>query len=231
MYRKILILGPCRSGTTFVLNALSNDQYDGYFQICKSDVRKKLVEDAQDSDLLSVMGNSPLFVAKEALGPYFIEEVNIDPVAKILVPDDYEDALIIFCLREPDSCLLSWEKSFGNKKAINHQVFNQAYSQLKQLYENYNDKIRTAVLILDDKELFQERIGQVIRGMFPFEKKDEYSTYYKYRDPDCFEIKGLLDKAMSSKVYSEEKTKIYGEVNFPAIQSSISIYQFFLGVK
>lgn len=171
MYRKIIILGPCRSGTTFVLNALSNDQYDGYFQICKNDVRKKLAEDAPDNDLLSVMGDSPFFVAKEALGPYFIEEVNIDPIAKILVPDDYADALIIFCLREPHSCFLSWEKSFGNKKAINHQVFNQAYSQLKQLYENYHDKIRTAVLILDDKELFQERIGKVIRDMYPFEKK------------------------------------------------------------
>lgn len=230
MYRKIIILGPCRSGTTFVLNALSNDQYDGYFQICKNDVRKKLAEDAPDNDLLSVMGDSPFFVAKEALGPYFIEEVNIDPIAKILVPDDYADALIIFCLREPHSCFLSWEKSFGNKKAINHQVFNQAYSQLKQLYENYHDKIRTAVLILDDKELFQERIGKVIRDMYPFEKKDEYSAYYKYRDPECFEVKGLLDKAMSSKVYSEEKTKIYGAVDFSVIQSSISIYQFFLGV-
>lgn len=230
MYRKIIILGPCRSGTTFVLNALSNDQYDGYFQICKNGIRKKLVKEVQDNDSLNIMEKSPLFVAKEALGPYFIEEAIIDPIGKLLIPDDYADALIIFCLRDPDSCFLSWETSFGIKNSINHQVFNQAYSQLKKIYENYKDKLRTSVLILDDKKLFQERIGEVIENMYPFKEKDEYRTYYKYRDPEFFEVKGLLDKAMSSKVYSEEKTKISGLVNSSVIQSSISIYQFFLGV-
>ena len=224
MYKKILIVGPCRSGTTFLLNALSNDQYVGIFQRVKSGIRHELKNGFPVNSTTHRQCAESTFVAKESFGPYFQEEVFFDPIAQYLSLTPALDELIVFAIRAPDECYMSWIKSFSSRWHVDSKVFNAAYTHLYTLYLKYKDKKNIVIFPLNKKTDCLEKLSVIKRKMMPVIRSSVYKEYIKYKDPEFFEVKGLLDKAMNSKFYSEEKTKIKVEIDAGIVSEAHMVY-------
>ncbi|GLK61749.1 MULTISPECIES: hypothetical protein [Azotobacter] len=125
MYDLVLIAGPCRSGTTFVFNALSHSDFIGVFQPLKHQIRCELSGTSSEMKFEHYVGNR--IVIKEAFGPYSLEEAGYDPVQKAVDIFQAEKILLVLVLRSPTECLASWEKAFYSDRPVNDRVFNQAY--------------------------------------------------------------------------------------------------------
>ena len=204
-----LVVGPCRSGTTFLLNWLNARGYLCLFQPLKHQIRwshyngsRKNVFNCIPQDYC---GNLSI---KEALGPYHIEEVSYDPVAKILdcLPV-FQNINLVFLIRNPKACLSSWSKAFYGGK-ITPQfilVFNEAYKNIHTLINKYSHIGNLWVLNIDSELQMKTGLCQIEK--FSANRNSMINTGFekiiKFRDPDGYEVSGLLDKAKKSNRYNK----------------------------
>lgn len=102
MYDCVLILGPCRSGTTFLFNALASSHYIGIFQPLKHILRCEHMKIDPTLSLRDFAGKR--LVLKEAFGPYLASEATYDPVELLANNLNLEKILLITILRNPIDC-------------------------------------------------------------------------------------------------------------------------------
>jgi hypothetical protein len=210
----VLIVGPCRSGTTFVFNALSSSTHTGIFQPIKHSIRSEIAGEPKKLDLRDFSGQK--VIIKEAFGPYDLREATFDPVAAIYKAIKPATPLLITVLRTPDRCYASWKRSFCSPSAEpDISVFNAAYNNSLRLREEYQGKLPTIDLLLDDEVSFPATLSR-IKGMLGSQiALTNYKTLIKVRDPDRFEVSGLLSKAMSGRDYIPNHAQTKGHITLP----------------
>lgn len=200
MYDLVLVVGPCRSGTTFVFNALSHSDFVGFFQPLKHQIRCALSGTSSETRLERYAGRR--VVVKEAFGPYCLEEADYDPVRKAIDIFQAEKVLLVLVLRSPVQCLASWEKAFYPDSPVNDQVFNQAYLNTLRLQRKYAQVLDVETLILEQEQPFIRTLGEIRARLGGTDASQCYSNYVKPRDPRRYEVRGLLDKALQGKDYN-----------------------------
>ncbi|QXI26092.1 sulfotransferase family protein [Pseudomonas vanderleydeniana] len=197
----VIIIGPCRSGTTFVFNALASPSYTGLFQPIKHGIRSALAAEPPKLSLKEFAGEP--VVIKEAFGPYDLEEVTFDPIEKVLDTLKPRRPLLISVMRSPEQCLSSWQRSFfANGEGPVPEVFNGAYMNTVQLREKHHAWLESADLILDDAAGFPITLTRIQKSLGIEAIGPAYARSIKVRDPQAFEVSGLLNKAMSGRHYN-----------------------------
>lgn len=126
----VLMIGPCRSGTTAISRSVANAGMPVVYQKVKEALRTvRLLSKPEEmdenlrADLLSVqvlpeeslrIPAGPVVFWKETLGGYTALESSFDPVSMLLnagwLPQEIS---LITILRDPIVCLESWMKCFG----------------------------------------------------------------------------------------------------------------------
>ncbi|MFJ2280898.1 sulfotransferase family protein [Pseudomonas sp. NPDC087803] len=200
MYDLVLIAGPCRSGTTFVFNALSHGDFTGVFQPLKHQIRCALSGHSSEMKLEQYAGHR--VVVKEAFGPYRLEEADYDPVQKTIELFQAEKVLLVLVLRSPQECLASWEKAFHSDSPVSDQVFNQAYLNTLRLQQKYAGQVDVETLILEQQQHFTRTLEDIRTRIGASDPGQGYRNYVKHRDPPGYEVHGLLDKALKGKDYN-----------------------------
>lgn len=143
----IMIISPCRSGSTALLNAITMGSWNGYYQPMKTALRRYIM---QDEEQLHINTSSSNIVIKETLGPYFPSEVYYNPL-KILEKQrlQIKNLKLIFLIRQPEECLISWVRLFGknNNVKFSPNLFGKSYAATLTLYEDAIKKqIPSAIL-------------------------------------------------------------------------------------
>ncbi|AZD33125.1 hypothetical protein C4K22_0351 [Pseudomonas chlororaphis subsp. aurantiaca] len=200
MYDLVLIAGPCRSGTTFVFNALSHSDFVGFFQPLKHQIRCGLSGTSSGMKLERYVGKR--IVIKEAFGPYNLEEADYDPVQKTIDIFQADKVLLVLVLRSPPECLASWEKAFCSDGPVSDQVFNQAYLNTLRLQQKYAQILDVETLILEQEQHFTRTLDKIKTRLGCADVTQRYCDYVKPRDPHRYEVHGLLDKALKGKDYN-----------------------------
>jgi len=126
--RVILILAPCRSGSSAVLNAFANGGWLSLYQPIKAAVRR-----AHAGEIEPVIINMPKngIVIKETFGPYFKAEVDYNPVRVLIDSGVNPSSLQVIALfRRPEECLTSWIKIF-RPSDIDLSLFSESYQKVR----------------------------------------------------------------------------------------------------
>ena len=121
----VLILAPCRSGSTALLNALAMvDSLSCVYQPIKAAVRRSLVGDRTP---VILDAEETTLVLKETFGPYFLREVDYDPI-KVLLEKGVapEDLHVVALFRRPEECLVSWLNTF-RRDDLNLPLLSASY--------------------------------------------------------------------------------------------------------
>ncbi|WP_331253126.1 sulfotransferase domain-containing protein [Pseudomonas bijieensis] len=202
MYDCVLILGPCRSGTTFLFNALASSHYIGIFQPLKHILRCEHMKVDPKISLRDFVGKR--LVLKEAFGPYLASEATYDPVEILANNLSLKKILLITILRNPVDCLSSWIASFKvtpDEAAIR---LSQAYDNTVRMHTKYLQEMDSVSLILEDEADCRNKINLIRKAMGSMSLPDQYDQYIKPNDPPGFQVSGLLRKALSSQEYKAE---------------------------
>lgn len=133
----ILIVGPCRSGSSALLQAMSCAGYLSFFQPLKLVLRRHLA--AEPAPLTIPPGEQPI-ILKETLGPFLMAEATFDPL-QVLLRGGYpaERVSMVVMAREPTGALASWRRSFATAAlyaGIDLAVFEAAYQNAANQYRD-----------------------------------------------------------------------------------------------
>jgi hypothetical protein len=122
--KTIVILSPCRSGSTALLNAFAIGGWQSIYQPIKGALRRTL---AGDDSPVVIDAVSPCVIIKETLGPYLPAEVNYDPLGVLMQKGISPRSLnVVALMRKPEECLASWMRSF--KEGVDLSLFGAAYT-------------------------------------------------------------------------------------------------------
>lgn len=131
----ILMISPCRSGSTSYLRVFSASGIESHYQPIKA-ILRSLMQNGEWE--FCVPDRCDLFI-KETLGPYTRLESTLEPL-KILLEAGYPvDKIRIICLaRDPLSTLASWLNMFSHnrEKTTLFKNFILAYKSIQQLQED-----------------------------------------------------------------------------------------------
>lgn len=107
--RIMLLVCPCRSGSTIMLRAFGHAGVPAFFQPIKNALRWELEGEKRPWEILSEFDRETIFV-KETFGPYRQEETTFDPLARLLAAGVPADRIVIVVLvRDPAAVWLSWQ--------------------------------------------------------------------------------------------------------------------------
>lgn len=127
----VLIVGPCRTGTTALSNVLIRSGLHGYMQPIKS-MRRAIEEGDIPVDFSVEDGHAPI-ISKETLGAKTAAEF-FDPL-KTLIAAGYpkESIHLIGMMREPRATLGSWVKMWGK---ILFDGFTKSFNMTQEIMDN-----------------------------------------------------------------------------------------------
>lgn len=202
--RVILILSPCRSGSSALLNAFAMTGVSSTFQPIKASIRRALIGDKTP---VNIEVTNPTLVIKETLGPYFPEEVHYDPVKTITDRFNLKSLALIALLRSPEDCYNSWERSFSKKEGYTYStdLFNQAYQSVLTTYLEARAANIPAVAIksedIGNRDILSKTLGRANiafhEEMIDWEKSSHHTPnaygFQKPHEPECFKVSGILD--------------------------------------
>jgi hypothetical protein len=139
----ILLLSPCRSGSTAIGSLLSVSGVSVFHQPIKSLLCSSIFEEKVTLPENLLLNRTSPIVIKETLGPYFQEECLFDPVALLLEAGlDKNQLQLVFLLRNPSLCLESWMKKFSGVMGLSDQVLEENFFSTTRnfctLYNRYN---------------------------------------------------------------------------------------------
>jgi hypothetical protein len=193
----VLVTGPCRSGTTWVQTLLSDESTDSYFQPFKHAVRCRLFS---QPPALAVRDDADRVVVKEALGPYFLDEIRYDPVACFNASLPRHDRRVILCMDDPANCFLSWVRSFRRVSEAHLWImFVEAYRETRRLWMRLRAErcsVLPFTLTLYEGCVSAEAMTRVLLHFAGATAPGGlFFSIRKVRDPAFFEVAGLLDEA------------------------------------
>ena len=205
----VLIVSPCRSGSTALLTGLSLVADRAYFQPFKTALRRK-IEGLSSPVALSLSG---LTVIKETFGPYLDDEVSYDPLGLLLGYGVRPERLrVIALLRDPAACSASWQRSFRTTHfpLFNTRCFAPAYAAtLATLTLARDHNIPSAGVAYSElgtdqmfrlfRSLPEPQLGDAVVRDWSSSRRFSPGRYAftKYAEPTRFEVPGLLDGSLS----------------------------------
>ncbi|MDR3573388.1 MAG: hypothetical protein P4L50_05995 [Anaerolineaceae bacterium] len=203
--KSVIILSPCRSGSTALLNAFVMAGWDGIFQPVKTALRRHFV---QDNTPVRINASGALFAIKESLGPYNPAEIYYDPLRVLqekglTTPETH----LVVLLRKPEDCLLSWIKGFGRSHIPDFRptLFSDAYAATLEAYYNAVEKsIPVSAICCQDLTNVNALSALMVEIGEPFRREmTDWTQSSKYQEnefgfekpvePEIFRVKGLLD--------------------------------------
>lgn len=199
----VLIVAPCRSGTSTLLKAFSASADMSYYQPLKSLMRTGRPE-------LVIPKKAKTIVIKETLGPWRMEESIMDPLALLLkagVPK--EKIVLIPLLREPVEAYDSWLKYAAGTDT---RLFIAAFDTTLKIHEEASKLgIRSIPLAYDlykkPRTLMKSLLGKV--GL----KFKETNVRWKDKSYISKKIK-LNDEAAHQKGYASAVLSSVGEFRY-----------------
>ena len=121
----VVILSPCRSGSTALLNSFAMAGWQSLYQPVKAALRRSV---AGDNAPVVIRAETSCLVIKETLGPYNSAEVNYDPLGVLMEKGiDPKSIHVIALMRRPEECLDSWIRSF-RKDDVDLSLFGASYN-------------------------------------------------------------------------------------------------------
>ena len=121
--RVVLMVSPCRSGSTAMLRVFGYSGYTAVFQPIKNALRWQNLETSAPWEMPAVRS---VFI-KETFGPYHQFEVLFDPVQVLLEAGvDPARLRLVVLLREPADVWASWQAVWGGLARIS--MLEQAYA-------------------------------------------------------------------------------------------------------
>jgi len=218
----ILILSPCRSGSSALLNAFAMAGFTSTFQPLKASIRRSVLGDKTPVDIEI---NSSTLVIKETLGPYFPEEVHYNPLKTLTDKFNVKNLALITLLRNPDDCYNSWEKSFGNKSgySFSTDLFNQAYQVVLAAYLEARAANIPASAIKSEDIGNRDILAKALRGvntafheeMINWERSSRHAPnmygFQKPVEPEAFKVSGILDGVKNGTGLTQSHTAVNSE--------------------
>lgn len=176
----ILIMGPCRSGTTSLLNCFSMGGISGVYQPIKAAVRR---EHYGDKTPVIIGAGEKQLVVKETFGPYFGGEVHYDPINTLLQNGVSQSSIKVIALyRKPTACLDSWFRTF-RKNDLDITLFGSAYEATRNYCSEAQEKGIHVVSIryesLGDEKVFRDLAKSVGLPFAPHMLNWETSPYFR----------------------------------------------------
>jgi hypothetical protein len=147
----VCIVGPCRCGSTALLQATACAGYRSYFQPIKRLIRKLFLGENARWELRP---SSTVVVVKETFGPFVPAEVAFDPV-ELLLHKGYrpEQLTLVTMLRSPRQLLISWAKYFRHPPLfpeIDLEIFADSFEQTARVLETARQTGVAAVAYVPD---------------------------------------------------------------------------------
>ena len=113
----VVMISPCRSGSTAMLRVFGYAGFSAYFQPIKSVLRWRHLGEHRQWD----MPRTPKVFLKETFGPYHEFEVAFDPIAALLQAGLAPKSLhLLVLLRDPATIWASWQAIWGNLTRLNY---------------------------------------------------------------------------------------------------------------
>lgn len=164
----VLILGPCRTGTTSLLRALAeqtrfDDSTLSVYQPMKTQIRGIL---ANEETVFKPAKHTKKLIIKETLGPFVDQEMEFNPfdvLAKLNIGDDR--LRVIFVNRHPFAAWISWKQCWGNDR-VSIEMFIKAYKHYMKLYNEHSEGAQTYTYEM----LEGNNIEQIIETLCKFTK-------------------------------------------------------------
>ena len=131
----LLMISPCRSGSTSYLRVFSASGIESHYQPIKAILRNLMQNEEWE---FYVPDRCNLFI-KETLGPYSAIESTLEPLRILLEAGYPVDKIRVICLaREPLSTLASWLNMFSHnrEKTTLFKNFILAYKSIQQFQED-----------------------------------------------------------------------------------------------
>lgn len=205
-----LIVGPCRSGTSWLQKAISSGEPASIWQPLKHAIRTNLgLNDAA----LKLGAAGPHLIIKEAFGPYLIDECVFDPVAILQTVYPESQIRLAICFRDIAASVASWSRSFKNLDR--EVILLNLQLALFNTYSIYRRaRLQGYPILLFSPSNFAgfpgpEVVADRLRIFFGLDQlNNDFSRISKVRDPIRFENPGALDRAKAtwSFAYSEQGT-------------------------
>lgn len=199
----VLIVAPCRSGTSTLLKAFSASADMAYYQPIKSILRNGRPK-------LLISKKEKTIVIKETLGPWRMEESIMNPLTLLLdagVPK--EKIILIPLLREPIEAYDSWLKyAIGT----NTKLFIAAFDKTLKIYE---EALKLGITSLPLAYDLYKRPRILIKSLFSKTglKFKESSVRWKEKNYISDKIK-LNDEAKHEKGYANSVLSNVGEFKY-----------------
>lgn len=243
--KTVVIVSPCRSGSTALLKALSmDDSVDGVFQPMKTSLRRYMVGDDAP---VEIRAEKPFMVIKETLGPYVPAEVYFRPLSVLRDRLDVNQAAgsvaVIAMLRDPEDCFNSWNRwfSLGGFPDFRPKLLEDAYQETLDVlycaqhegiqcvsleYNDLNDPVTLSKALSSVGLPFSEQM--IDWRQAPAYKEGQYG-FQKPKEPDLFRISGLLESVKNGTglVVGDHQSSDESKSQFDRIND---IYRQFLSI-
>ncbi|MDW3223178.1 MAG: sulfotransferase family protein [Paracoccaceae bacterium] len=109
----MLLVCPCRSGSTIMLRAFGHAGVAAFFQPIKNALRWGLLGERRPWEVPSEIDQKTVFL-KETFGPFRLEETTYDPLECLLaVGLPAERINLVVLMRDPAAVWLSWQKHWS----------------------------------------------------------------------------------------------------------------------
>ncbi|MEN8130107.1 MAG: sulfotransferase family protein [Pseudomonadota bacterium] len=128
--RIVLIVSPCRSGSTVMLRVFGASDIVSHFQVLKNTLRWRMQGEIRPWQIPH--GHDKVIVLKETLGPFTDEECRFNPLQLLLQAGYPADRLkIVILSRDPFQTWASWQRWWGKK--TNPELFIKTYLCVEEL--------------------------------------------------------------------------------------------------
>ncbi|AVL51720.1 sulfotransferase family protein [Roseobacter denitrificans] len=124
--RVLLLVCPCRSGSTILLRAFGHAGLPAYFQPIKNACRWRY-EGQEHPWSPPVCSKDHAIFMKETFGPFHLEETTYDPLSELLATNLSADRIaLVVLLRDPAAVWASWRYYWAQRTS--YEVFAQAWA-------------------------------------------------------------------------------------------------------
>ena len=198
----VLLIGPCRVGTTALFLSLSKVS-KAYYQPLKSILRTGLGELEIEPSL------KPISI-KETLGPFHPAECSLDPLS-ILLEAGYpmEKLSLVSMFRHPFDTYRSWEESFLD---VNPSLFINAYQSAEKVTRQGKSLgVKTSVFLYESLGISPSMVLERLFSQLPL-TFDSSILRWKEKDPACDVVMDPNPGYRTKELEAKFEEKIFGKV-------------------
>ncbi len=211
----ILVVSPCRSGSTILLRVFGASGVESYFQPMKNALRWSLMGNNRPWSIPS--NSSSRIMVKETLGPYVDAECLFNPLQVLLDAGFPPEKLHVVILgREPLKTWASWNRYWSDRVPVANMIMafrtaNKILEQAKTLgitstclvYDLFKDYSPEIVFKNVFKRLGLEYSPLAIQGWEALPNFGQPGSHIVLADePERFVTPGIHDKVNSAKQFT-----------------------------